>query len=144
MTDYSALIERVRGLTGPDREVDCEICLTLNYVSALGAEDGPPIDLRRADDESDWLDYELIENGRMVEYTDPAAELTASVDAALGLAERVLPGLGFGLAGGHLGIDATIWPSADMSRLFTGRAATLPLAIIIAVLAALQSEAASP
>jgi len=66
MDDLSALIERVRRLEGPDREVDAEICRLLEFPVADGA-----IDPSRKDD---------------------VAPFTASLDAVVDLIERELPG----------------------------------------------------
>ncbi|MGN6773055.1 MAG: hypothetical protein ACTHJQ_24890 [Rhizobiaceae bacterium] len=68
-----ALIERLEGLTGPDREVDAEI----------GAHFGDPHGRR------EYVDYEA----RSVEIHQEIAEhYTASLDAAIALVGKVLPG----------------------------------------------------
>ncbi|MCX2699353.1 hypothetical protein [Ochrobactrum chromiisoli] len=81
------LIDRLSKLDGPDREVDAEICILFQYggknsEGALNVRTDP-----EWGDDDDLL-YEL--DG------DPCCaqipKLTASVDAALALAERVLPG----------------------------------------------------
>lgn len=81
------LIERVEAATGPDRELDVALCLALSYIAYAAS----PLNLRPSeDDDAEWLDYELVENGKMVDCSDEAPELSASVDAALALAERRL------------------------------------------------------
>lgn len=81
------LITRLSKLDAPDREVDAEICIALQYVTQKGA-----INIRRDpyDEEfkDEWLDFEV--DGEL--WTEKTPELTASVDAAIELAERVLPG----------------------------------------------------
>ncbi|MCX2697870.1 hypothetical protein [Ochrobactrum chromiisoli] len=81
------LIDRLSKLDGPDREVDAEICILFQYggknsEGALNVRTDP-----EWGDDDDLL-YEL--DG------DPCCaqipKLTASVDAALALAERVFPG----------------------------------------------------
>jgi hypothetical protein len=69
MTSLYDLRERVRAATGPDRELDGEICI------ALGGEHNS---MWRRPGEAGW-------------YGGPA-DVTASVDACLALLEKVLPG----------------------------------------------------
>lgn len=73
MTNLSTLIERVRGLTGPDREVDIAIVKALypfiGECSPLCADDEPIF----------W---------REPFYKQPCPPLTASLDAIVALIER--------------------------------------------------------
>jgi hypothetical protein len=93
MTSLTDLIERVEGATGPDREADCELWalhhgLTLEWqgTTLVAGEEGVV----------GWIDP-----GRLARnfYTNRARTgpgsipaYTASLDAALTLCERVLPG----------------------------------------------------
>lgn len=66
--DMTDLLERVLKLTGPDREVDRLLTEVLNYPNVYRNDDGT------------------------IPFTAECARFTSSVDAALALVERVLPG----------------------------------------------------
>jgi len=113
MTDIPALMARVGALTGPDREVDYEITRKV---------------LKRPIGTARW---------------------TKSVDAAIALVERVLPGWYVD----HIGADAigtqntmrTIGWTAELRRggaLAQGQATTLPVALVLAALKAIQAREA--
>lgn len=152
MTDLQSLIERVEKLTGPDREVDAELCLAFSYIGWVEN----PLNLRRSEDHSNLLDYEADEDGdgHLSGCTDCAPELTASVDAALAFAERVLPGwvLGSIVRAYSAGDDPSpyycvlVAPGSggvpgDWSGRIEATADTIPLAIILAALRAKKKEA---
>ena len=100
MTD---LITRLSKLDAPDREVDAEIWL----IELQSAESDPFGGYGLAED---WgYEYEAEEDGSVIQYarngqvthkigrrSSPA--FTASIDAAIALAERVLPGWGWEIA----------------------------------------------
>ena len=120
------LIARVEAANGPDREIDADISRTLGLTYRDGA-----FGIGYGDD---W----------------PQAELTASIDAALALVERMLPG-GFGtLAYFPESSEAVIMVDVStetpvgniMVATVFGRATarTLPLAILLALLRALASQ----
>lgn len=70
-TELREIIERLEKLTGPDREVDAAILKHLGFHSWAGRmsyRDGPM-----------WLDF-------------ASSEITASLDAAVALVEKMLPG----------------------------------------------------
>ena len=90
--DIASLLERVEKATKADRDLDRDLCLGLSYSGYVDA----PLNLRRAED--DWLDYECVEDGHTVQCSDTPPELTASIDAALALVERMLPGWKWGVA----------------------------------------------
>jgi len=153
MTDsLDGLIERVERCTGPDRDLDIDLCLALNYVHCI---DGSPVNLRRAGDYDDhWLDYEVIENGCAVECADRAPDLTASIDVALALVE-VLFGVGAPALCYSYDLNYHCYAHANMAfvatlhlavgdpatmRTINAEAATLPLAILTALLSALNAE----
>lgn len=71
MTDLSELIERVRAATGPDRELDAAVLKHFGFHSWIGRMSYHDAPL--------WIDF-------------GSSEITASIDAAIALAERVLPG----------------------------------------------------
>ncbi|WEJ60188.1 hypothetical protein [Devosia sp. FJ2-5-3] len=137
--EIAALVERVRGLKGADREVDVLIWLATTegatrkattVSSALGLWDPYVIDETRD------------ASGRLID----APQFTASVDAALALLERVQPGWGVETttpAGGGKA-SCRIYPgsslAANASRTAFGSASTIQNAILLALLLSLQSQ----
>lgn len=113
-TDLTALAERLRAATGPDRELDYTI------LSAL-------------------FPREAYETGTL--NTPP---LTASVDASLGLVERVLPGRVPDIL--HDALEAMAgngpfqfrWPGTATTALTMRE--VLPLAILLALVTALIAK----
>jgi hypothetical protein len=103
----ASLIARVEAATGPDRRLDLDIC------AALGT-----------------LEYASTARG----YTRmPHPELTASIDAALAFAERVLPGKGWRLLYSAM-MDWRAHVEPNVGKL-------LPRVLILALLRALQAQA---
>lgn len=106
MANLSTLIERVEALTGPDREVDCAIAVSLGFydlwkskhgywnVEGIDGErftvPGRPSDM--AFDPA--TGQKLSPEQPPFDWADEAGlpEWTASIDAAVALVERVLPG----------------------------------------------------
>jgi hypothetical protein len=96
MTDLESLLARVEAAEGPDREIDALICAALHVLPA--GEVCPPV---AADTAVEWRAFEdgwvrlYATNGHVRDqhflgrHADP---FTASLDAALALCERVLPG----------------------------------------------------
>jgi len=135
------LIDRLSKLDAPDREVDAEICIALQYVNQKGATNirRDPYDEEFKDE---WLDFEV--DGEL--WTEKTPELTASVDAAIALAARVLPGWVFdnvgqdfhSVPGGYKAFGWTV-ELINGTRV-QGQAPTFPLAICIALLRAKEAE----
>lgn len=107
MADLSQLIERVENLTGPDREIDAEIDAALfgGRAAHTFSEDCGGARLRKSygagtvflnGDPNDNGGHVLTRHHRM------ADGYTASLDAAIALTERVLPGAKISLFIGHL------------------------------------------
>ena len=138
MTDLNALLDRVRSATGPDRDLDAAV-MALSYTQDerhIGAvmeySDGSEErvkDLVWVDPKTDkWV-------------STSAHSFTASIDAALALTERVLPGWGVYFrrdkettgAGMLLPDHFRVTPAHE-------EAATLPLAILAATLSALIAK----
>ena len=147
------LVERVTKATGPDRILDRDLCLALNYI----AYSPSPLNLRPSeDDDAEWLDYEIVEDGKLVDCSDRAPELTGSTDASLALSEAKLPGWawfvqkieGVPSRAPQKDCVADLWlPAVKTQGLrverATADAATPPLAIILALLRALSSQEAA-
>lgn len=161
MTISQDLIERVRGLTGPDREVDGHLALMAGWKKiAVSMPDingnTVQVDLWFPDsaDEasiSEWVAEAKDEVSANLwrDYDDYPA-YTASIDAALALAERVLPWWVCEHIGqeavGRLGEMKGIGWTAEFSNglnTHQGQAPTLPLAIVLATLIATQSSETS-
>lgn len=125
MTDLQTLLSRVEKATGPDRELDALIDITLfggemiwkqaNYTMEMY-----PVSRRASANHVGGL---AIEHVPLV---------TASVDAALAFAERVLPGC-------HIDMSTDNCAFVRIEDWDVGEAwnmPTLPIAIILAVLTA--------
>ncbi|MBN9028910.1 MAG: hypothetical protein BGO05_10150 [Rhizobiales bacterium 63-7] len=147
--DLSGIIERLEKAMGPDREVDAQIWLattpgtTRNWLEVKSTT-------------NQWPPYIIDEtrdaDGRLI--IVPA--VTTSVDAAIALAERVLPGWGglISLGSGTSIHCADLWSerrgnqsSEDeeedplpMGEEAHAEHACLPIAIVLATLRALQSK----
>lgn len=134
---HDELIERVTRATGPDRDLDVALCLALNYIAYTPS----PLNLRLSeDDDAKWLDYELVEDGKMVDCSDKAPELTGSIDATLALLDRRLKTytLAISIDPSGNGAKLTWWPNG-LSNLYDTvesdcAAISPPLAIILALL----------
>ena len=123
MSELRALRERVEKAEGPDRELDADIFFALN----------PEI-------------QELRPHFSAGQVAAIVPELTASIDAAVALIERKLPGYGFEvLASDRDSYRAAVWPwiSSRGTRAQIGHqhsyAKTPALALIAALLSALES-----
>lgn len=152
------MAERVRASSGPDRELDLAL-LNLYYAADvpyrwssspfLVNRDGSQqreiavLDFPEAmppEEQEFYRTYSEAHGGLPSALTPPA--FTGSVDAALALVERMLPGWEYVLNVRDRGISANlIWPDqSPVVRAKVGRAATLPLAILAALLEAIQSH----
>lgn len=145
MSGIADLIERLEKAEGPDREVDAEICIALQY-GGLNS-DGASNVRTDPDWEGDLL-FE-IEGDAHPECCSPIPALTSSLDAAIALIERVLPGW-FWRAG-----KTSLFPNGwayvskthpsncdrqDEAACADGRAANPAIALVLATLRALQQE----
>lgn len=130
--DLRDLLARVEAATGPDREIDRAIWRHFN-----------PIKLERR--VSDVQLPEGFGKGPLNDALDPTPMLTSSVDAALALVERKLPGRGIVMG---LGKNSPDEPIAGAAIIFNGlhpdsgdageaEVATLPIAVLSALLRAL-------
>lgn len=130
----ASLIERLEAATEGSQDIDAEICIALQY-GGLNSEDGQNV---RTD--PDWEGDLLYEIGAE-ECCCPIPPVTTSLDAALALAERVLPG-GYTVRAdidsdrSDISIDPP-WKSLNgPPRPFFGIAKTPALALCIAILKA--------
>lgn len=137
MTDLSELIERVEKATGPDRELDT--CLWLKFTPGATRR---VVHVKHAHSPAEWdIDETREASGQLI--TVPA--YTASLDAALALADRVLPGCWWMAAKGRLRASEPLYGA----RLFFGTDEAIgeaeheqsaALAIVLALLKALSQE----
>jgi len=119
MTDLEALRERVREATGPDRDLD------LALATALVPD---VLVLRQRPDDSGADPYTYW-------------EYTASLDAALGLVERMLPKVEMEL---HFNKPGRDWQTALIRSspltMQGGECETMPLAVLSALLSAIAQK----
>lgn len=99
ITDLTALADRLRGLSGPDRELDIRLWMALALERDVVSFDDIGSVVRasygeRASEVIGWIDPgEHSRNFTAIAWLEKAAPaLTGSVDAALALCERLLPG----------------------------------------------------
>ncbi|TAA49054.1 hypothetical protein [Shinella sp. JR1-6] len=132
MTDLSSLISRVEKATGPDRELDAMVWLEMTP--------GATRKFTKVKSETDlWPPYTIDEtraaDGRLI--IVPA--YTSSIDAAVALAERVLPGVELEITNLYGVARVTLHHETGQ---FYGSSAinSLPMALVLATLRALQSK----
>ena len=160
--DLQALIERVEKATGPDRDLDAAVFVAVTGAATWSYDDNCHIDAliksgAYRGDKQLHPDYDP--NPRVTwryrigdaEYGE-VPSLSASIDAALALLERVLPGWKVMIHAG--GMWGEVMPGASISepgfaalsrkglpyRLGKANAPSLPLAIIAATIRAMQSQ----
>lgn len=134
--DPSKLISRVEAASGPDRELDCYLQAALEYKQPVRVVGPPAYDPQRYFcnplPETNWIGYDLLN-------TTP--RYTASLDAAVALVEKVLPQAGgtttFGPA--HMFV-AMITDRPGGGEKYLGKAATPALALVSALLKAMQAQ----
>lgn len=131
---FAELIARLEAVEVGSMELDAAICITLGYV---GNNQGySPLNVRISDGDDEWLDYEL----GPVPYTAPIPDVSQSLDAALALAERVLPGCRCIAERDH---DGSGWACVRVSEgadRFMADAKTTALALCISILKALEAK----
>jgi len=125
------LIDRLSKLDGPDRGLDAEICILLQY----GGENSEGAVNVRTDPE--WDDNDLLFEINEEGCCNPIPELTDSVDAAIALSESVLPGYRWSAGfSRHVPHNAQIWVASG-SGYYEGESdANRAIAICIAILRA--------
>ena len=125
--DIASLLAKVKAATGPDSDLDRAIINGLGYHAWAGRMSyrDPPM----------WVDF-------------GSSHVTGSIDAALALVERLLPGWGvetMSPAGGEYAA-CNMWlppPNGGPEALWrrsSGKSVTLPLAILAALLTSLKEN----
>lgn len=150
MTDLTSLIEKLEKAEGPSRDLDVEIMNTLAPRS--------PDEKRLFDGKVYPATWGAV--GQVcdhIRYFVEAPFLTSSIDAAVALAERVLPGWGWGIESNTHHIKACLNPeygepvcqhphwaavSNTSGRQFED-AASPAIALVLATLRALQQKGSS-
>ena len=143
----TAILERLKELSAPDRELDAmlEVLLVQNRV---WVEDGTVIYARNAAEPYMTTRIGTIDPGVhsrhfYLSWEDGYPRYTASIDAALGLVERCLPGTWWLFGKGRMKPEellygAQLLPEGDIDTIIgEGEAATPPLAILTALVSAL-------
>lgn len=143
MTDLTDLIARVEGLSGPDREIERDVWEALTGECVHRETKFVYLD----DDERE---LECVACGADTYGKDPWRGISASLDAVVALAERVLPGWGWGVAVIEARVTAmlvepdtpdaslmTPWPRRFES---TAPTPTPTLALLLALLRAVQAQ----
>lgn len=128
------LIERVEALTDQGREVDAEICITIQY----GGPNSEGATNVRID--PDWEDGDLVFEIGNEDCCNPIPRLTSSIDAALAFSERVLPGRMMRVFDNPDDGSSTAQIVTVSGDLYTGNHISWPLAIILATLKAQSKE----
>ena len=122
------LLSRLQGLSAPDREVDALIWLQLTP----GATRKQWSYIHTATQRECHVDETRNADGRLT----IVPELTASLDAAVALCERVLPGYDWIV--GHTNGGLTIHAQVGQNEMVFGE--TPAIALIIAILTALEAR----
>ncbi|MCW5720758.1 MAG: hypothetical protein KIS86_06410 [Devosia sp.] len=150
--EISALVERVSGLKGPDREVDIEILRLVDPSHFVFTHNPAAVTLDWTDTGSAW---KANFSGSGYFSSEPVPKWSGSTDAALALVERVQPGAKVGIDPVFFNetetvlMDAIIciphwteWTpiSSGWIERYEARHSHLPLAIILALLLSLQSQ----
>lgn len=138
MTDLTALIAKLEAASGPDRELDAEIAATFHYVSNM------------PDWVNDWSGrWEAVKSGRVYLIEDSgnrgpnfiSDSFTDSIDAAVALAERVLPGWEWHrLLGREMEVYRPGSGADEEEQFFSSYHPSPAIAIVIAILRAKQAE----
>lgn len=141
---HAELIERLEALTGPDREVDAEIAVLTRW-RPLGIRhwvDDHPAGMSASRRLPGWVD---LNEPPVPDTRWEAPHLTASIDAAVALVERCLPGWCGGVDIGDTdpmsdGVyGARVFNKNGSWLMFSGEGSTPAIALLIATLKALEA-----
>lgn len=137
MTDISSLLSRVRAASGPDNDLDIDIGVALAgwrrgrvTLDPFSFTENPDGDIIYGEN-TFWIADGGIQ----------PLSFTESIDAAVALVERVLPGCDWKISTlrHRKGFGADLYPSAA-DAVARADAATAPLAILAALLSALEQK----
>lgn len=134
MTDLARLLERVRAATGPDHELDALICAAVGYMPDCISTDYVA-DPSYAVSSDDAARLEARVYGYLI-MARPASPITSSIDVALALVEKLLPGDWWGLL--ELAVFGDHMEYHPQEPIFSLE--KLPLAILAALLSALVAK----
>lgn len=144
MADLAALIERVEALTGPSRDAARQIQCTIGgwhriTPSQCGNKRGgyiAPEDWigRRADGQP------ILDSLHGTTIWPDAPDVTASLDAAIALVKRVLPGWGISLGIGIKPFGAGVWKPGALGPQYSSNHPVTPIALALAALRALHAQ----
>lgn len=119
--NLSEIIEALEKAEGPSRDIDADIAIATGKVASR-----------------DYWSIDYLKAGIVSEYT-------ASVDAALALAERLIPGVWYHIAKGKTRVDEPLYGAAMMlgdEPIGQGEHETSQaIAIVLATLKAIQAKA---
>lgn len=140
MTDYASLIERLEKADGPDREIDAELAI-------VGLIDATDARLPSAERDSHYPQSFVPGQYWTGHAWRVADEYTSSLDAALGLVERKLPGWVLVTSGKTALLVSPEYQeeigAAHRALEYAGEeGATLALAVCLALLRALSEQRA--
>lgn len=143
---YSDIIKRLEESTGPDRALDARIAVALNdhpqrdgavpYIGNTRQGTGPH-------NHDHWPDKVILKGEDGAEYVSSPYRYTASLDAAIALAERVWPGCLFIVKRGFTP-SAMVWfLEQDRDEWPEYRGSTYSIALLLALFQALEAEGRS-
>ena len=124
-----SILDRLRAATGPDRKLDGDIAVALNQLPEIVGG------YTRRKDGLLWYHWIPPEDCAIWE----APEYSGSIDAALALMERILPGSAYELRTGSEDYMFMILRS-DLSLQWWPVGATAPLAILATLFTALEAR----
>lgn len=130
MTDLSELIARVEGATGPNYALECDLFEALDVPKEWFGSKVVSHFLRNG-----HFGFNTADGFMHLDCIKPPP-YTASLDAALALAERVLPGWKWGVTGGGAPADALLYEPVlgGWRHSIRTEAPTPALALVLAVL----------
>ncbi len=142
MSDLKELLELVENATGPDREIDADLFVALINPEWVTSKKDPGF--AAADKRSFWPEGKARYITRDCK---PAPQYTASIDAAVALVERMLPGWSIEMVRTRY-CTVEMWKADEQGFFNSGRdpivrrteGYTLPLAILAALLKALIAQ----
>lgn len=154
MSDLRALIERVEKLDGPSREVDARLAVVGGYVVMKGTDERGYSFFQSPVKRGDWAFLSGCKDGiddayRALGKCLSTPSFTASLDAAIALCERVLPGWFWRV--GRTSLFPNGWAyisrmhpdhctEKDEASCSDGKAATPAIALVLATLRALEAQ----